>query len=231
MARPSILCRFPLEILENVAFEVASLGQDDIYTSLTPLLCSCKSINALLSFYASSHLYARLLKARYDLRAPDRRLGVHITENEHLANQFRVYSLNLQRIRRGDISSPYILEILWTSFLMLLDNDGKNRWQLDRVRLDDFVERFVLESMWPNRWTNASWPIDGPANSLVLWIMWMLSTPGVSTCLIHHHSPSTSPLLQRNCSRNLSRKGSSLSASSSHTSSLHFAYACRSFVV
>jgi hypothetical protein len=51
------------------------------------------------------------LKARYDLRAADRRLGIHITENEHLANQFRVYSLNLQRLRRADISSPFIVEI------------------------------------------------------------------------------------------------------------------------
>ena len=178
MAQPSILCRFPLEILENVAFEVASADADGVYASLTPFLCSCKRIHDLLSFDRSKHLYARLCKACFDVRAPDRRLGAHILENEYLANQFRAYSINLQRLRRGDIFSPHILAIFWTSFLMLLDNDGKNRCQLDRVHLDDFVDAFVTRRVWENRWFHNGWPIDNPANSLALWLMWMTTTPG-----------------------------------------------------
>ena len=61
---------------------------------------------------------------------------------------------------------------------MLLDNDGKNRCQLDRVHLDDSVDAFVTRRVWENRWFHNGWPIDNPVNSLALWLMWMNTTPG-----------------------------------------------------
>jgi hypothetical protein len=179
MRQNSPLCTVPVEILEKLALEVALTDICGSTATLTPLLCSCKYINSVLSFGSSNALYARILKSKFDVCAPRRRFGDHIMENEILAHQLRKYCITLRRIRHGDIFSPYVLEVFWTAFLMLLDNDGKNMCQLACVGLDDFVDRFVRTRVYESRWQNNGWPAENPANALALWLLWMMTTQGL----------------------------------------------------
>src|ERR1700730_12908151 len=139
----SILCRFPAEILEHIALEVVFVDPVGPPKDITPLLCTCRRVYDVLSFDRCYNLYARIFKTKFDLGAVRRRFGPKTIRSSNLAGQLKKYCINLQDIRRGDIYSPRIHDILRTAFFMASENDGKNAFQLEWAGLGGFVDRFV----------------------------------------------------------------------------------------
>lgn len=189
-ARASPLFRVPIEILERIGLEVALLSPLGPPVDLIPLLCTCKYVNYNLSFHRSKDLYAKIFRGMFDVDAPRRRFGRRAIHSRFLASQLKTYCITLQRIRRGDISSPDVEDILRTAFILLTENDGKNRAQLEWANTYSFVNNFVRHRLWQD--SVNGWPRDTPLHSLALWVMWCMTDGGVppSTQSIQHPFPS-----------------------------------------
>ncbi|KIJ66590.1 hypothetical protein HYDPIDRAFT_26924 [Hydnomerulius pinastri MD-312] len=169
----SVLCRLPLEILEDVTSELL----DDPYSSpsaILSLLLTCKQIYQLLGVRVNKHLYARIYGTRFDRSAASRRLGELGSNSPGLSFQLFAYCRALRCIRRGDIYAHDILPTFWSCFSMMMENDGKNRCQLEVAGLPDFVDRFVRERL--HEGSEDGWPAESEVNSLAMWLLWFTST-------------------------------------------------------
>ncbi|KAH7886386.1 hypothetical protein F5I97DRAFT_1879916 [Phlebopus sp. FC_14] len=173
IAQPSIFCRLPLEILENLALELL----DDFFTppsALVPLLLTCKHIHTSLGIRDNCHLYARIFRTRFDETAPLRRLGDYGSSAPGLASQLIAYCYVLKTIRTGDIHAQDVLPTFWSCFSMMMENDGMNRCQLEAAGLPDFVDRFVRQRLYED--CENGWPTQNQLNSLALWLLWFTTT-------------------------------------------------------
>lgn len=181
----SILFKLPTEVVENIVLEVTVLDTDGPPSSLIPLLCTCKHLNELLASKNAPNLYARIFKTRFDIGAARRRFGAQAIRPTNLTKQLKIYSENLLDIRRGDIYSPHIHEILRTAFFIAMESDGKNGCQLQWARLGDFIDRFVRARLCDGAAASNGWPAENSINALALWLLWFTTTRGASTTFIH----------------------------------------------
>jgi len=217
----SIIFRLPQEILENIIIQLVLIHPLASPSHSIPFLLSCKYFHSILAFGNSHSLWARLFTIKFDLGAANRRFGDRALWSPNLATQLQSYCINLQRIRSGDIFSPHILDIFWTTFIMLTENDGKNMCHLQQAGLDDFVDRFVRTRLGESRLDHNGWPAENDVNALALWIFWMTSTRGQFLFFFQVHSVYSS---QINYSPSRRRDGSKSSTSYSHMFFFPFAY-------
>ena len=182
----SVLFRLPAELLERLALEVALLEHLGPPKDLIALLCTCRRIHDFLAFDRCYNLFARIFKAKFDISAVRRRFGPKSVRSSSLALQLKKYCTTLQDIRGGNIYSSNIHDILRTAFLMAIENDGRNSYQLAWAGLDRFVDRFVRTRLWEDAAMNNGWPADNSVNALALWLMWFTTTRGkfAAPCLL-----------------------------------------------
>jgi len=109
----------------------------------------------------------------FDVGAVRRRIGISAVRSRNLASQLKTYCITLKRIRRGDINAPDIEDLLRTVFILLTENDGKNREQLEWANTYQFVYNFVHHRLWED--TVNGWPRDTPLHSLALWVLWCMT--------------------------------------------------------
>lgn len=84
----------------------------------------------------------------------------------------------MRRIRLGDILAPTVEDDLWTAYLMILENDGRNIAHLDEyANLYDFVDRFVRVRLAHDK-VDTGWPKESPSNALAVWLLWMMTDNG-----------------------------------------------------
>ena len=141
---PHTLLTIPPEVLDQIAFHTvlrAPLGPPQ---DLLSLLLVCKTIHA--SLCASSTLYSRIFRAQFDYAALRRRFSPAWLTSQVLADHLKARWTALKRIRSvarawtqkdsdHTVWHPMIWvnsrigEDLWTTFFMLMENDGKNRTQ------------------------------------------------------------------------------------------------------
>lgn len=178
VAQTSPLCRLPFDILENIGVEVTAVDPLGPPKDLVPLLLTCKAIHNALSFNRNPHLYARIFRCRFDVRASKRRFSDPAHFSSNLAQQLRVYSASLSRIRRGDPSYPMVGQDLWSAFFLMAENDGRNEAQLEWAGLRAFIARFVGETLWLGREIYHGWPAERSESALALWLMWATSDAG-----------------------------------------------------
>jgi hypothetical protein len=113
----------------------------------------------------------------FDVGAVSRRL-FHPRDSD-LADELHRCCNVLKAIRRGDfIDSDGVIveETLFSAYILMLSNDGKNYAQLEHAGLDDYVNRFIATRVWVGTETNQGWPLDNANNSSALWLMWMTLT-------------------------------------------------------
>ena len=172
----SPLCSVPPEILDKVAFELVSDILQGPPSVLLPLLQTCKHINRSLSTTGCIDLYSRIFKAKFDHLSAIRRIARPIS-SEYVEQLMDCCKL-LQVIRSGDIYSADIDHVLFMALIMMMENDGKNRVQLEWAGLDEFVHRFVRERLHETRERYNGWPEESAQNACALWLMWMMTTEG-----------------------------------------------------
>ncbi|KAG6380578.1 hypothetical protein JVT61DRAFT_4941 [Boletus reticuloceps] len=167
----SPILRLPLELLEKIVLELHG-DPASPPAAVLPLLLTSKYFYRSLGFQYNNHLYASLFRLSFDSSAPVRRLGY--LNAPGLCSQLRSDYSAINCIRRGDIHADNVPQTFWTCFSMLLENDGKNRCQLDAAGLPDFVDSFIRERLYEH--SVDGWPAENDINSLALWLLWLTIT-------------------------------------------------------
>jgi hypothetical protein len=178
LQRTSILCRFPLEILENIALEVIFVDPHGRPLDLLALLCTCKQLYERLSYETNAALCARVFKRMFDVNAARRRLGHAAVRSSNLAAQLKLQCDTLRHIRRCDICSPSLLDDFWVAFTMMSENDGRNKIQLEKAGLPELLERWVRQKVWDRDQRPNDWPANDTVKSLGLWLTWFMTDEG-----------------------------------------------------
>ncbi|KAL5525167.1 hypothetical protein ACEPAF_9036 [Sanghuangporus sanghuang] len=212
-----MLATLPPDILEHIAYYASTHTLLGPPSDLVPLLTLCRTMNATLGRLSNPHLYARIFAAKFDLAAPRRRLA-HLygldarsvlsvnTLADELVRRFVV----LKRLRAElDARSPessgenisrgqtaYVEadarldELLWTAFLMVLEDAGRNTAQLRNARIEGWLAVFWFDAQGASeairRLSGDLWPV-APAYSkdlvlktrhaLGMWLFWFFLNP------------------------------------------------------
>ena len=197
------ICSLPLEILDSIAFHLSTLAPLGPPSSLNPLLLSCRHFHSSLSHISNPALYARIFKYKFDISAVERR--AFKPSHAQCIEQFKHYCRAMKVLRRGDVyATPQrrvtaagptgtdlvtddvfddndACDALFTAFMMMLEDDGRNSRQLVQwAHADVFAETFVRKRLLQGREANDGWPIENTENSCALWLMWMFTTEGTS---------------------------------------------------
>ena len=113
----------------------------------------------------------------FDVGAVSRRL--FNPRDSDLADELQRCCNLLKEIRRADIADTddsFVDDTLFSAYLLMLSNDGKNYAQLEHAGLDAYVNKFVKTRLWEGSEENQGWPLDNLINSTALWLMWMTLT-------------------------------------------------------
>ncbi|KAJ7231864.1 hypothetical protein B0H12DRAFT_1146219 [Mycena haematopus] len=162
------LASIPAEVLEHIAFQLTCLQPLGPPSGLVPLLLTCKTVHIRLS--SNSALYARIFQFKFDSSAVRRR-AFHPTPAQY-HDQLVLYCTQLQRLR-GPVWRDCD-EVLFSAYLMMLENDGRNAAQLVHAGLDSYLDIFVRTRLWDDR--SHGWPTDNTATACALWLVWMTTT-------------------------------------------------------
>jgi len=191
----TLLGSAPQEVLEHIAFCVATQNLIGPPSGLPPLLLTCRSICQALSSEANPYLYARIFSYTFDTRSVLRRLGSHVNAPRVLTNELKKRWISLKRIRartHSQIRHPEscsppqtLIDLLWLAYLMMLENDGKNERQLlDYAEMDAWLLEYWFDdegaSSAAHMVTQHAWPIEDEKNSIAMWLFWLLLRPGTS---------------------------------------------------
>ncbi|ETW80016.1 hypothetical protein HETIRDRAFT_453021 [Heterobasidion irregulare TC 32-1] len=195
---PSPLDIVPQEVLEHIAFFAASADPIGPPADLVPLLLANRRLAAALSSASNPHLHARIFAAKFDARAPLRRLGPRATAPAQLAADLRRRFVLLQRIRMhvgcfvhptsaaADPDDPethqLVSEMLWTVYVMMLENDGRNERQLrEYAHMDAWLRDYWFDPSGASgaRIAIASnqWPRNTELSAVAMWLFWFLLRP------------------------------------------------------
>ncbi|KAH9830428.1 uncharacterized protein C8Q71DRAFT_886156 [Rhodofomes roseus] len=170
--RPSL--PVPDDVLLLIARELGTVDPLGPPAHLPALLATSKHIYNTLCFANAPTLYDDIFCTNFDHRAAFRRLGVRATRSRNRAKQLQKVCRMLTRIRSGDIYATRLEADLWTAFIMLTENDGKNYAQLQWAGLDRFAEAVIVNRAWENRHMHHGWPAESTQNSLAIWSLFMM---------------------------------------------------------
>ena len=168
----------PDDVLLIIAQWLGTLNPHGPPKYLPALLGTSKHIYNALCFANAPTLYDHIFCTLFDYRAAYRRLGVRATRSRNRAMQLKKVCRTLTRIRSCDIFAPTLEADLWTAFIMLTENDGKNYTHLEWTGLDRFAESVIVNRLWENRALHHGWPAESTVNSLAIWILFMMLDAG-----------------------------------------------------
>ncbi|CAK5279105.1 unnamed protein product [Mycena citricolor] len=167
----SRLCSVPPEILEHIAYQLACSTFLGPPASLIPLLLTCKTVHKRLS--QNSVLFARIFRFKFDSAAVRRRAFIPNPKQCH--DQLVLYCSQLQKLRCQPREDEWD-DVLFFTYLMMLENDGRNAAQLQHAGLDSYLDIFVRSRMWNDRGGAHGWPTENVASACALWLVWMTTT-------------------------------------------------------
>lgn len=159
----------PSEVLHIVAFFLVALQPLGPPKELIPLLLTSRSLYTALK--ENGHLYAKIFRFKFDYAAVARRS--YFPRAPDLAEQLVISCELLRAIRRGDVFDIDTHSHLFTAYLLMLDNDGKNYAQLEWAGIHRYVDLFIRQRLWEGRFENNGWPVDSVENACALWLAWM----------------------------------------------------------
>ncbi|KIL71274.1 hypothetical protein M378DRAFT_6075 [Amanita muscaria Koide BX008] len=173
----SPLLTVPSEILTHIAFHLAVLSLPALPDALLPLRYTSKYLCSFLSPSQNSVLYARIYRHKFDDSAVRRR--IFSPDSKQCTEQLIYCCKTLSAIQHCNFDQDDPSSALFAAYIMMLDNDGKNRAQLEWAGIDAYVDTFLRTRMYDpgERMANNGWPVDHAANACALWLMWMLTTP------------------------------------------------------
>lgn len=178
----------PITILHHIALDLLAI------TPLGPptLLPTLRLTSRLFSH---PDFIKAVFALKFDVRAQERR--AYTVRGIDALDQMKRYCAALAVFRRGDVwyhpdyDDEYAADVdvetaLWTAYVMLLENDGKNRAQLEHAGVLVFVDRYVRLRMYEG---SMGWPLETTETACALWILWMVETDGISILFFTLLSP------------------------------------------
>jgi hypothetical protein len=189
------LLSLPQEIIEHIAYFVATDSFLGPPSSLLPLLLVNRRINSWTSIVTNHHLYARIFTYKFDTAAPLARLGQDTLVPQAFAEELKRRCIVLKRLRsridsttrarhaNEDNLKLSIHDVLFTSYILMLENDGKNEIQLEEygemkawIREFWFDARGASQAVYSIR--TGGWPPNRPETALGMWLFWFLLDTG-----------------------------------------------------
>ncbi|KAF9484156.1 hypothetical protein BDN70DRAFT_826067 [Pholiota conissans] len=181
----------PQEVLEHIAYFT---GTDDFLgppSSIIPLLLTNRHIHTNLSIVANHHLYARIFADKFDTAAPLARFGEDRLTAPALAGELRRRCMVLHRLRTRTDSTTHarhadgaeekttLCDILFTVYVMLIENEGRNKRQLvEYGQAKEWIQEFWFDphgsSLAIYNIRIGQWPLNRIENALGMWIFWFL---------------------------------------------------------
>ena len=189
------LLTIPQEIFENIAYFAATdtfLGPP---ASLLSLLLANREINSSLSITTNHHLYARIFGYKFDTAAPLARIGQDRLPSQAFAEELKRRCVVLKRLRARTDSTTRarhvgkdkhiytVHDVLFTSYILMLENDGKNQAQLEGYgQMKAWIREFWFDprgtSLAVYSIRTGNWPPDRPETALGMWLFWFLLNTG-----------------------------------------------------
>ncbi|KAI0830278.1 hypothetical protein BC628DRAFT_1313421 [Trametes gibbosa] len=189
----SILATIPQEVLEHVAFFVATenfLGPPD---GVLGLLAVDRRTHSALSMSSNPFLWSRIFAFKFDSPSAFQRLSSRLITPQEICEELKLRCALLKRIRRrtDSLATSYSLSpthrdalrsILYTAYLMMLENEGKNDRQLREyagfdVWLKDFLFHPSGASLAASSIKVDLWPPNDERSALALWLFWYMLRP------------------------------------------------------
>ena len=169
----------PLEVLDDIAFWIATEDTSIApLNNLIPLLLLDQETNKFLSFDSNQSLYARIYAAKFDIKTTTRRLGKQKLTAHCLANELKKRCTHLRIIRTLSFELELIEPAIWTAFVMMLENDGKN----ESLLLEYARIAYWLEQYWvavSNSLQGEGWPANSLIHSVCMWLLCRFYPKGV----------------------------------------------------
>ena len=161
----------PPEILEDIAFwattEDTSIAP---LSNLIPLLSLNRETNKFLSFDSNHPLYARIYVAKFDIKTTARRLGKQRLTAYGLAVELKKRCTHLRAIRTLSSELELIEPAVWTAFVMMLENDGKNeRLLLEYARIACWLKHYWVAIS--DTLKGEGWPSNTLIHSVCMWLL------------------------------------------------------------
>ncbi|KAF4571077.1 hypothetical protein EYR36_001653 [Pleurotus pulmonarius] len=161
------------EIIEHIAlYAVASkpLGPP---SELTVLCLVSRRLNSVLRFKNNAHVYASTFNLKFDRSALLRRFSERWRTTRCLTSELKKRFIALKRIR----SRQYNRDDLWTAYLMMLENDGKNGGQLVIwAGIEDFLQGALASRITRQPGVPPMWYTEMEGTSLIAWLLWLTAS-------------------------------------------------------
>lgn len=175
----------PLEVLDDIAFWAAT--EDTSITPLSnliPLLSLNRKTNRFLSFNSNHSLYARIYATKFDIEATTRRLGKERLTAHGLAAELKKRCIHLRAIRTLSSELDLIEPApIWTAFVMMLENEGKN----EKLLLEYALIVPWLKEYWAaisSALEREGWPSNTLIHSICMWLLCNFYPKGVRQTLV-----------------------------------------------
>lgn len=141
----------PRDVLTQIIIHTVSLSSSTPtpreLTTVYSLLLTCRNVEQQLSLRNNPHLYADIFRLMFDVEAVGRRMGPSAITASALASELRPRIEALRRLKAvldaEGTGSEVMSRDLTRIFLMITEDDGKNRHQLfyfvDLSRISDLL--------------------------------------------------------------------------------------------
>lgn len=169
----------PLEILDNIAFCVATEDTSiSPLNNLIPLLSLDLRTNRFLSSDSNHSLYARIFATKFDTRTTARRLGRKKLTAHGLTAELKKRCAHLRAIRALSFELDQIEPAIWTAFVMMLENDGKNETLLlEYAQIARWLELYWVAVS--TAFGEGGWPSNTLVHSACMWLLGNFYPKGV----------------------------------------------------
>jgi hypothetical protein len=166
----------PLEVFEDIVFRVATEStSSSLLSDLIPLLLLDRETSRFLSFDSNHPLYARIYATKFDTKTTTRRLGKERLTARNLAGELKKRCIHLRTIRTFSSDVKLIEPAIWTAFVMMLENDGKN----ESLLLEYTQIAYWLKHYWiANAFQGDGWPANDLFNSVCMWLLYNFPPQG-----------------------------------------------------
>ncbi|KAG5640379.1 hypothetical protein DXG03_008878 [Asterophora parasitica] len=191
MTEPATFDTVPQEVLEHIVFFSATETFLGPPSGLVPLLLTNRKIYSRLNISDNHHIYARIFAHKFDTCAVFRWLGPERTTSCILAAELQRRCFYLKRIRARSDSmlqsmdaddSPFLHELLFLAYTMMVENEGKNERQLkEYANMDTWLRDFWFHDLGASRAVGSTideaWLPDNDILSFGMWLFWFLLRP------------------------------------------------------
>lgn len=201
------LLHLPAEVLQHIAFYVTLVTPLGPPKELINCMLTCRTLNNVLSPPVAGELYYLIFAHKFDVRAPQYRLGADVVrEHAHAEMRRRFLAIQLFKSQPSlpamqssanasggtvtQLTSMNLTEALWIAYVMVEDADTKqkNVKQLLNVGLPAFLAGYLRERLYvpydPSSkgvvadGDESLWPVLDETISLATALAWTLASQG-----------------------------------------------------